>query len=77
MQARLSDLKPGSRARVVRVALKGPAGRRYREMGLIPGEVVKVVRVAPLGDPVEIEVKGYRLSMRKDEASQVIVEVLE
>lgn len=74
---RLADLKPGDKARVVHVGVKGPAGRRYREMGLVRGEVIEVVRVAPLGDPVEIEVKGYNLSLRKEEAGQIIVEVIE
>lgn len=71
---RLSDLKPGDRARIARVELGGPGGRRYLEMGLVPGEVVRVVRVAPLGDPIEIEVKGYKLSLRKAEARHILVE---
>lgn len=73
---RLVDLKPGEKARVVHVGVKGPAGRRYREMGLVRDEVIEVVRVAPLGDPIEIEVKGYNLSLRKEEASLIIVEVI-
>ena len=43
-------------------------------MGIVPGEVVEVIRVAPLGDPVEIKVKGYSLSLRKEEAEAVIIE---
>jgi ferrous iron transport protein A len=46
------------------------------DMGLVPGTEVKVVRVAPLGDPVEFEVKGYSLSLRKSEAREITVEVL-
>lgn len=71
---RLSDLKPGDKAKIVHVGIKGPARRRYMEMGLIRGEIVEVVKIAPLGDPIEIEVKGYKLSLRKAEAKQVIVE---
>lgn len=46
------------------------------EMGCIPGETIKMVRVAPLGDPIAIEVSGYILSMRKDEASTVLISVI-
>lgn len=73
---KISDLKPGERARIVRMEIEGAAGRRYREMGLVKGEIIKVIRVAPLGDPVEIEVKGYNLSLRKEEARKVEVEVI-
>ena len=45
-------------------------------MGIIPGSELEVLRVAPLGDPVEIRIKGYNLSLRKEEAKQVYVEVL-
>lgn len=74
---RLSDVKPGEKAKIVHVGIKGPAGRRYREMGLVRGERIKVIRVAPLGDPIEIELKGYNLSLRKEEAKLIIVEVME
>jgi len=73
---RLADLKPGEKAKIIHMGIKGPAGRRYREMGLVRGEEIKVIRVAPLGDPVEIEVKGYNLSLRKGEAKLVTVEVI-
>ncbi len=70
---RLADVKPGKRVRIVHMGIKGPAGRRYREMGLIRREIIEVVRVAPLGDPIEIELKGYHLSLRKEEAELIIV----
>ncbi len=73
---RLADVEPGKKARIVHMGIKGPAGRRYREMGLVRGETIKVIRVAPLGDPVEIELKGYNLSLRKEEAELIIVEVM-
>ncbi len=73
---RLADVKPGKIVKIVHMGIKGPAGRRYREMGLVRGERIKVVRVAPLGNPVEIELKGYNLSLRKEEAELVIVEVI-
>lgn len=47
---------------------------RLREMGLLPGTTVTLVRVAPLGDPIEIKIRGYHLSLRKAEADHVLVE---
>ncbi len=73
---RLAELKSGKKARIVHMGVKGPAGQRYREMGMVRGETIEIVRVAPLGDPMEIEVKGYNLSLRKDEAELIIVEVM-
>lgn len=71
----LHELKVGQRGIVVRVGGQGPVRRRMMDMGLVSGAEVKVVRVAPLGDPVEFEVKGYSLSLRKSEAQNIIVEV--
>jgi len=70
----LHELKVGQRGIVVRMGGQGPIRRRMMDMGLVTGAEVKVVRVAPLGDPVEFEVKGYSLSLRKSEARNVIVE---
>jgi len=75
VQVPLHELKVGQRGIVVHVAGKGPVRRRMMDMGLVPGSEVKVIRVAPLGDPVEFEVKGYSLSLRKSEALNVTVEV--
>lgn len=74
-QMPLHELSAGQRGVVVRVGGQGPVRRRMMDMGLVPGTEVKVVRVAPLGDPVEFEVKGYSLSLRKSEARSVTVEV--
>jgi ferrous iron transport protein A len=49
--------------------------RRIMDMGVTPGVEIKVVKTAPLGDPVEVRVRGYELSLRKDEAAQVQVEM--
>ena len=76
-QVSLDKLSPGQQGVVVRVGGKGPARRRMMDMGLVPGSEVKVVRVAPLGDPIEFEVKGYSLSLRKSEAREITVEVNE
>lgn len=73
---RLVDLAPGEFGRITQV--RGPAEIRHRlqEMGLTSGTVVRLVRVAPLGDPVELHLRGYRLSVRKAEAAEVLLSVL-
>lgn len=74
-QIPLNELRVGQRGIVVRVGGRGPARRRMMDMGLVPGSEVKVIRVAPLGDPIEFTVKGYSLSLRKSEARAIKVEV--
>lgn len=74
-QIPLHKLAAGQRGVVVRVGGKGPSRRRMMDMGLVPGSEVAVVRVAPLGDPIEFTVKGYSLSLRKAEAKDITVEV--
>jgi ferrous iron transport protein A len=70
----LKDLMPGQEGKVVSIGEKGPFRRRIMDMGVTPGAVLKVIKVAPLGDPIEINVRGYELSLRKEEALQIIVE---
>ena len=69
----LSHLKPGQQAAVVKVTGNGPVRRRYLELGFVKGEIVKVERVAPLGDPIQYLIKGYHLSLRRTDASQIMV----
>jgi len=71
---KLSELAPGAAAVLRTMPPAGAAFVRLREMGLLPGTRVKLVRRAPLGDPIEIEVRGYHLSLRRDEAEHVVVE---
>lgn len=71
----LRDLKPGESGTVVSIGEKGPMKRRIMDMGITPGTTVKVVKVAPLGDPIEVNIRGYELSLRKDEAQRIIVEM--
>ena len=70
----LSSLPPGSSATVTAIEVAPEDRGRLLEMGLLPGTRVEVVRYAPLGDPVEIKVRGYNLSLRKHEAEQVWVQ---
>lgn len=67
----LSDLAVGSVATVARVTRLDEVGCRLLEMGLTPGVSLKVIGKAPFGDPIEIEVRHYRLSLRKSEAAVV------
>lgn len=69
----LEELKPGQESVVVSLGEKGPVRRRIMDMGITPGVSVKVIKVAPLGDPVEVNVRGYELSLRKAEARQIEV----
>lgn len=73
----LDQIEPGQKARIIRVqAAAGPTNRRIVDMGVTPGTLVEVERVAPLGDPIEVKVKGYHLSLRKEEARGISVEAL-
>ncbi|MDF2869806.1 MAG: iron transporter FeoA [Anaerocolumna sp.] len=69
----LRDLKPGETGTVLSIGEKGPLKRRIMDMGITRGVAVKVVKIAPLGDPIEINIRGYELSLRKDEAAQIEV----
>jgi ferrous iron transport protein A len=70
----LNELRPGEKGRIVKVSGDGSITRRFRDMGLVTGSEVEVERVAPLGDPVEIKIKGYHLALRREEAASIIVE---
>jgi len=73
-QYALSELKPKEKGTIVKVGGDGPVRRRILDMGVVPGTEVEVVRVAPLGDPVELLIRGYHLSLRKEEARDIFVE---
>ena len=71
----LRDLKPGQQGKVTSISTTGAMKRRIMDMGVTPGVEIRVVKVAPLGDPVEVNVRGYELSLRKDEATQIQVQM--
>lgn len=73
----LNDLKIGQRARLVKVRGQGEVHKRLIDMGMVPGVVIAVERIAPLGDPIDFKLRGYHLSLRKEEAKLVTVAVLE
>ena len=71
----LATLAVGARAKVVKTDGADEIACRLMEMGLTPGVELSLVGVAPLGDPLEIELRGYRLSVRRAEAARVEVEL--
>jgi len=72
----LADLPPGSVAVVASVDVSGPIGRRLLDLGFVPRTEVRVVRRAPLGDPLEYEVRSTRLCLRRTEAARIRVHPL-
>ena len=70
----LKDAKIGSTVTVVKLHGQGAVRRRIMDMGITKGVNIKVCKVAPLGDPIEITVRGYQLSLRKDDAQMIEVE---
>jgi Fe2+ transport system protein FeoA len=74
--ASVADLKPGQSARIIALEGRGPLVQRLYEMGLLEGAKVTLVRRAPLGDPLEIRILGYGLSLRSAEAAWIKVELL-
>jgi ferrous iron transport protein A len=72
----LDELKPGQSGRITTIGVVGPLRRRLMDMGVLVGEEVKVIKVAPMGDPLEVALKSYRLSLRRSEAQGINVEAL-
>ena len=70
----LRDVEVGGTAVVVKLHGEGAVKRRIMDMGLTKGTAVSVIKVAPLGDPVQIHVRGYELSVRKADAEMIEVE---
>ena len=70
----LKDMRPGETATVVRLLGEGPVKRRIMDMGLTRGTEIFVRKVAPLGDPMELSVRGYELSIRKADAEMIEME---
>jgi len=73
----LNNLKIGQKGKVIRISGNPVIKRRLLDMGIVPNVEVKVEKLAPLGDPIDILVKGYHLTLRKEEASSITVEVIE
>ncbi len=69
----LSMLKPGEKGKIRDIVMGGSLKRRLMDMGVLIGEEVKVLKKAPFGDPIEVMIKNYNLSLRKKEAEIILV----
>lgn len=77
MSCTLAELKAGQSATVTGFTLDNAATQRLMQLGVIDGETISVIRRAPAGDPIEIEILGYALSLRELEARTVLVDPLQ
>ncbi len=77
MQKSLKDFAVGQVGKVVKVETEAKIRRRLYDMGVTHGVEIKLIKVAPMGDPMNIELRGYQLSLRKAEAEKVVMEVAE
>ncbi len=73
----LREVEPLERGRIVKVGGRKGIRRRLLDMGVVVGAEVEVQRVAPLGDPLEIRIKGYNLALRLEEADNIQIEIFE
>ena len=73
----LRDVRVGQTAKVVKVHGEGPVRRRIMDMGITKGQKIYVQKVAPLGDPMEVTIRNYELSVRKADCEMIEVELLE
>lgn len=74
MNRAAAELEVGQSGRVMRVVGSGEISRRILEMGVTPGVEIRRIGTAPLGDPLEFELRGYRLSLRRSEAQQIEID---
>lgn len=72
----LAEVRPGDVVTVRKVAGEGATMRRIMDMGITKGCALTIRKVAPLGDPIEVSVRGYELTLRKSDASNIVVESL-
>jgi ferrous iron transport protein A len=70
----LADIKPGDSFKIIRITLIREIGKRLADMGLIRGTAGRLIRVAHVGDPIEIEMSGIHISLRKSEAKGIEIE---
>ena len=70
----LKELEIGNSGVVAKISTTGPLKQRLLDMGITKGTRVKVIKIAPLGDPIEIEIRGYNLSVRKGDAENITID---
>ncbi len=76
MTVNLNEVRPGQQGLVERVNGTGQIFKRLLEMGVTPGAHIEMRRLAPLGDPMELRLRGYHLTLRKEEAAKIAVTLL-
>ena len=76
MEKYLNEFNIGEGGNIIKVIADGKIKRRLFDMGVTPGASIVLKKVAPLGDPIEVKLRGYDLSLRKDEAKCILVEVI-
>lgn len=74
MVVRLSELKPGQSG-IIKEYNNNDLYLKLMEMGCLPGEVIQMEQIAPMGDPIAVNIAGYHLSLRKNEAEHILVEL--
>lgn|GEM_PF-649014 len=75
LNLRLSELKSGEEGIVIKIDETGSVRRRIMDMGIVRGSKVKVICRAPLGDPMELEIRDYKLTLRRKEAEKIFIDI--
>lgn len=70
----IADLKPGESGLVKEIGGEGAIYRRFLDMGITPGVAIRLKKTAPMGDPIEIHLRGYALTLRKEDAMKITIE---
>lgn len=76
MEKYLNEFSINEEGKVKKIEAEGKIKRRLFDMGVTPGAEIKLKKLAPLGDPIEVTIRGYELSLRKDEANKILMEVV-
>ena len=77
MEMTLDQMEVGQKGIIIKLTKQGATRKALLEMGILPNVEVKIIRSAPLGDPLELLIQGYHLSIRKDDAQMIIVKVID
>jgi len=75
MQKPLSLMEPGEKGKIISISRKMRSYKKFADLGIVKGTLLSLERIAPMGDPVEVKIKGYNLSFRKEEAVNITVEI--
>ncbi|MBU8902387.1 MAG: ferrous iron transport protein A [Victivallales bacterium] len=75
MQKPLSLMEPGEKGKIISISHKMRSYKKFADLGIVKGTSLSMERIAPLGDPIEVKIKGYSLSFRKEEALNITVEI--